>query len=299
VKAMATNPGCAGKASIRASPCGSKGQSLADRPTLRGSHNRENAFAACLLARHLGAGLDALQKALDTYPGLPHRLEPVRVLDGWSGSTTQGHNVDSVEKSLSAFERNVHIIMGGRGKGAPYAPLRASMRGRVKTILTIGEDAATIASEWRAWRRSTPARSRDRGAAGARAGAVRDVVLLSSACGYDQFAQLEESSTTSPDRARSRARRTAVPRTEQASICATPSSSEAMVAASSPMVRMVFTRPASTRARAHRARLCPASHDDVDVALESAERLLHAVHVGGLESLIHSTPSSTRTGSRR
>ena len=164
-------------------------------PTLRGSHNRENAFAACLLARHLGVGLDALQKGLDTYPGLPHRLEPVRVLDGveWINDS-KATNVDSVEKSLSAFERNVHIIMGGRGKGAPYAPLRALMRGRVKTILTIGEDAATIASELEGVAQIDPCsvlgtavrRARERARAG-------DVVLLSPACAsYDQFRNFED-----------------------------------------------------------------------------------------------------------
>src|SRR2546425_7444524 len=51
-------------------------------PTLRGAHNAENALAALLLARHLGAPPWALQQGLDTYPGFPHRLEPVRTLDG-------------------------------------------------------------------------------------------------------------------------------------------------------------------------------------------------------------------------
>ena len=48
---------------------------------------------------------EALQRGLDTYPGLPHRLEPVRVLDGveWINDS-KATNVDSVEKSLSAFE---------------------------------------------------------------------------------------------------------------------------------------------------------------------------------------------------
>src|SRR5256712_11470857 len=145
---MKTNPGVRRQVFDPREPLRIEGTGLLLRaPTLRGSHNRENAFAACLLARHLGVGFDALQKGLDTYPGLPHRLEPVRLLDGveWINDS-KATNVDSVEKSLSAFEANVHIIMGGRGKGAPYAPLRELMRGRVKTILPIGEDAAAIAA---------------------------------------------------------------------------------------------------------------------------------------------------------
>jgi len=196
VKAMATNSGVLRQAFDPRQSLRIEGAGLSlTAPTLRGSHNRENAFAACLLARHLGVGLDALQKGLDTYPGLPHRLEPVRVLDGveWINDS-KATNVDSVEKSLSAFERNVHIIMGGRGKGAPYAPLRALMRGRVKTILTIGEDAGTIASELEGVAQidscsvlgTAVRRARERARSG-------DVVLLSPACAsYDQFRNFED-----------------------------------------------------------------------------------------------------------
>ena len=196
VRAMKTNAGVVRKAFDPREPLRIEGASLALRAvTLRGAHNRENAFAACLLARHLGVGLDALQRGLDSYPGLPHRLEPVRVLDGveWVNDS-KATNVDSVEKSLSAFERNVHIIMGGRGKGSPDGPLRGLMRGRVKTILTIGEDAPAIAAELSGVAEMV--------ACGALAAAVRrarerarsgDVVLLSPACAsYDQFKNFED-----------------------------------------------------------------------------------------------------------
>src|SRR5205085_12215100 len=116
--------------------------------TLRGAHNAENALAALLLARHLGAPPSALQQGLDSYPGLPHRLEPVRMLDGveWVNDS-KATNVDSVEKSLSAFDQRVLLIMGGRGKGTPYRPLRPLFEGRVRALLTIGEDAPRIAEE--------------------------------------------------------------------------------------------------------------------------------------------------------
>ena len=196
VRAMKTNRGVRRQIFDAHNPLRIEGTELPLRaPTLRGAHNRENAFAACLLARHLGVGLDALQKGLDSYPGLPHRLEPVRVLDGveWINDS-KATNVDSVEKSLTAFPGNVHIIMGGRGKGAPYAPLRELMRGRVKTILTIGEDAPAIASELSGVAEIEPcgalatavfrARKRARGG---------DVVLLSPACAsYDQFRNFED-----------------------------------------------------------------------------------------------------------
>jgi UDP-N-acetylmuramoylalanine--D-glutamate ligase len=196
VRAMQTNPGVKRQPFDARNPLRIDGKDLPLRaPTLRGAHNRENAFAACLLARHFRVPLEALQKGLDTYPGLPHRLEPVRVLAGveWINDS-KATNVDSVEKSLTAFAGNVHIIMGGRGKGAPYDPLRELMRGRVKTILTIGEDAARIASELSGVAEieacgvlaNAVLRAHNRAQSG-------DVVLLSPACAsYDQFRNFED-----------------------------------------------------------------------------------------------------------
>ena len=164
-------------------------------PTLRGAHNAENALAALLLARHLGAPPWALQQGLDTYPGLPHRLEPVRTLDGveWVNDS-KGTNVDSVEKSLSAFDGGVLLIMGGRGKGAPYRPLRALFPGRVRALLTIGEDAPRIAEELGDLAPVTACGDLRTAVAQARKLArAGDAVLLSPACAsYDQFRNFED-----------------------------------------------------------------------------------------------------------
>ncbi len=163
--------------------------------TLRGAHNAENALAALLLARHLGAAAPALQQGLDTYPGLPHRLEPVRTVDGveWVNDS-KATNVDSVEKSLSAFDRGVLIVMGGRGKGAPYAPLRPLFAGRVKALLTIGEDGPRIAEELGDLAPVTACGDLRTAVAEARKLArAGDTVLLSPACAsYDQFRNFEE-----------------------------------------------------------------------------------------------------------
>jgi len=164
-------------------------------PTLRGVHNAENALAALLLARHLGAPPQALQQGLDSYPGLPHRLEPVRTLDGveWVNDS-KGTNVDSVEKSLSAFDGGVLLIMGGRGKGAPYRPLRALFPGRVRALLTIGEDAPRIAKELGDLAPVTACGDLRTAVAQARKLArAGDAVLLSPACAsYDQFRNFED-----------------------------------------------------------------------------------------------------------
>jgi len=126
---------------------------------------------------------------------MPHRLEPVRVLDGveWINDS-KATNVDSVEKSLSAFEHGLIVIMGGRGKGAPYAPLAPLVKGRAKALLTIGEDAARIAEELGDAAPVTSCLVLGRAVLKARELARKgDTVLLSPACAsYDQFRNFED-----------------------------------------------------------------------------------------------------------
>ena len=167
--------------------------------TLRGAHNRENAMAALLLAREAGATPDGVRRGLATYPGLPHRLEPVATLDGVEYvNDSKATNVDSVLKSLAAFPRGVHLLMGGRGKGAPYLPLRELFAGRVAGLYLIGEDAEAIRA---ALGDAAPTElSGDLATAlrAARANAKPgDVVLLSPACAsYDQFENFEHRGAT-------------------------------------------------------------------------------------------------------
>jgi UDP-N-acetylmuramoylalanine--D-glutamate ligase len=164
-------------------------------PTLRGAHNLENALAAVALVTHLGISAETLQRGLDTYPGLPHRLEPVRTLNGveWINDS-KATNVDSVEKSLTAFPGNVILILGGRGKGSPYAPLRPLIQERVKMILTIGEDAQNVADQLGDLKPLHACETLQNAVLKAQSlSKAGDVVLLSPACAsYDQFSNFEE-----------------------------------------------------------------------------------------------------------
>ncbi len=166
--------------------------------SLRGRHNRENAMAAVLCARRLGVPAAEIQAGLDTFPGLPHRLELVREHGGveWVNDS-KATNVDSTQVGLAAFPAgrpHVLLIMGGRGKGAPYTPLRPLFAGRVKALFTVGEDAPAVERDLGdlcpTERAGTLAAAVVQAAAAAAPG---DVVLLSPACAsYDQFRSYEE-----------------------------------------------------------------------------------------------------------
>lgn len=168
-------------------------------PALRGRHNLENAMCAIVAARVLGASAEAIQRGLDSYPGLPHRIERIRVLDGveWINDS-KATNVDSVEKSLSAFEGPLHLILGGKGKGAPYAPLRPLFAGRVVRTYLIGEDAPTIERELGDLVPMEKAGDLETAVLLARGFAKPgETVLLSPACAsFDQFTSFEHRGDT-------------------------------------------------------------------------------------------------------
>jgi len=169
---------------------------------LRGRHNLENAMAALLSARLLGVPGDTAQRALDAFGGLPHRLELVRERGGveWVNDS-KATNVDSTVVGLSAFpagQARVVVLMGGRGKKAPYAPLRPLFANRVKALLTLGEDAPAVERELGDLAPTEGCGTLQ--AAVARAAALAapgDVVLLSPACAsYDQFKSYEDRGAT-------------------------------------------------------------------------------------------------------
>ncbi len=163
--------------------------------SLRGAHNAQNAMAAALLARLGGVAPGAVQAGLDGYPGLAHRLESVRTLAGveWVNDS-KATNVDSVLVALRAFTGPLWLIAGGKGKGAPYAPMVDAGQGRVKGVLTIGDDAPALAQAYEGQAQVHPCGTLARAVARARELAQPgDTVLLSPACAsYDQFQNFED-----------------------------------------------------------------------------------------------------------
>src|SRR5215831_9952753 len=164
-------------------------------PALRGDHNLQNAMAAVLLARLYGVSPPQTQEGLDAFAGLAHRLESVRTLHGveWINDS-KATNVDSSLVALRALPGNIWLIAGGRGKRAPYVALVEASRGKLKGVLTIGEDAAAIGaafgSSCTVYASKTLERAVARAYSLARPG---DIVLLSPACAsYDQFHNFEE-----------------------------------------------------------------------------------------------------------
>ncbi len=108
---------------------------------LRGLHNVENVMAAALIAHLAGARPDQIASAVSTFPGVEHRIEFVRQLDGVEYfNDSKATNVDAALKAIEAFEGNLWIILGGKDKGGDYKPLREPLRSKAKGVLLIGAE---------------------------------------------------------------------------------------------------------------------------------------------------------------
>src|SRR3954463_906963 len=89
-----------------------------DEIRLRGAHNRANAAAAAAIALARGIAPDAVRAALRAFGGVEHRLEEVAEHDGvLYVNDSKATNVDSTLRALEAFDRPIHLILGGGGKG--------------------------------------------------------------------------------------------------------------------------------------------------------------------------------------
>ena len=161
---------------------------------LRGPFNLENVLAASAAACVLGADFDALRRAVRQFRAVEHRLEYVREIRGVEFyNDSKATSVDAAAKALSAFEQGVHLILGGKDKGAPYAPLVPLLRGRVRCAYLIGAAADRIARELKGAAELDQAGDLETAMRRAFERAVPgDVILLSPACSsFDQFHDYE------------------------------------------------------------------------------------------------------------
>lgn len=162
---------------------------------LKGKHNAENVLAAACAARLTGVAPDVIARAIENFKAVEHRLEYVATIDGVEYyNDSKATNVDATEKAIAAFPGGIHLILGGKDKGASYSPLVPLLRERVRAIYTIGAAASKIESELRGvvsiHTCETLAKAVKAAAVAAKPG---EVVVLAPACSsFDQFENYEQ-----------------------------------------------------------------------------------------------------------
>jgi UDP-N-acetylmuramoylalanine--D-glutamate ligase len=169
-----------------------------DRIFLRGLHNVENVLAALAAGMACGASLESMRPGLATFKGVEHRIEFVAEIDGVKFyNDSKATSVDATSKALEALsggEGKTILILGGRGKNAPYAPLIPLIESSVRALILIGEDADNIESQVAGTAEILRASTLDKAVAKSFAATQKgDSVLLSPACAsFDMFKSFEE-----------------------------------------------------------------------------------------------------------
>lgn len=168
-----------------------------DEIFLRGLHNVENVLASFAAGLACGADSDSMRETVANFKGVEHRIEFVAEIDGVKFyNDSKATSVDATSKALEALSESdgkTLLILGGRGKNAPYSPLVELIESSVRAVVLIGEDADNIESQLRGHAEMVRADSMD--------DAVRksfeiaeagDSVLLAPACAsFDMFKSFE------------------------------------------------------------------------------------------------------------
>lgn len=161
-------------------------------PALQGPHNAQNALAAIAACEALGIDRAAIDRGLETFPGLPHRMERIATRNGvLFVNDSKATNPESTAPALAAYPR-IHWILGGVAKTDNLEACRPGF-GHVVRAYTIG-DAGPMFE--RLLTGTVPVEAAGTlAAAVARAAALAqpgEVVLLSPACAsFDQFRDYE------------------------------------------------------------------------------------------------------------
>lgn len=163
---------------------------------LRGEHNYFNALFATTAALYWGAESEAIQRGLETFTPVPHRMEVIAMHQGVEYiNDSKATNVDAVYYALDAMPKGVVWIAGGQDKGNDYEPLLPLVREKVRALVALGIDntklKATFGGLVDTFVETGSAEAAVQKAAGlARAG---EKVLLSPACAsFDLFKNYEQ-----------------------------------------------------------------------------------------------------------
>ena len=165
---------------------------------LRGLHNVENVLAALAAGLACGVSPESMQKTISNFKGVEHRIEFGADIDGVQFfNDSKATSVDATIKALEALSESAGktvLILGGRGKNTPYAPLADLIEKSVRILVVIGEDGDNIESQLKDHAEIIRADTMwDAVAKSFQNAEIGDSVLLAPACAsFDMFKSYEE-----------------------------------------------------------------------------------------------------------
>jgi len=104
-----------------------------------GDHNRQNLLMAAAVGLELGLEGAAMEAAFRSFPGVPHRLERIRELDGvhWFNDS-KATNYDAAEVALRALQGPLVVLAGGESKRGEAGGWIAQLQRQCQAVVLFG-----------------------------------------------------------------------------------------------------------------------------------------------------------------
>ena len=118
---------------------------------IKGRHNWANALAALAIGQAMDLPMAAMLTALQTFPGLEHRCQWLREINGvnWyndSKATNTGACVAALYGLGEGLAGKIVLIAGGQGKGADFTDLRKAVVTVTDHVIVYGEDKLLLSN---------------------------------------------------------------------------------------------------------------------------------------------------------
>jgi UDP-N-acetylmuramoylalanine--D-glutamate ligase len=135
----------AGDAIVRRSAGGEQVLVPLSAVKLLGRHLLADVAAAAAVASLAGVEPDAMTRAVEGFSGLEHALEPVTEIgDVRFVNDSKATNIEAALRAIQSFGTGLVVILGGKFKGGDFADLREALKGRMASVVAIGEATPLI-----------------------------------------------------------------------------------------------------------------------------------------------------------
>jgi UDP-N-acetylmuramoylalanine--D-glutamate ligase len=161
---------------------------------LPGRHNLYNLLAAASGAHCLGISNVKIADVMNSFKGIPHRLENVATINGVDYiNDSKATNINAVKVAIESYEKPIILILGGLAKGNDFAEL-LQFKNKIKCIISYGNAMEMINDElsltYAVYKikllQDAVKLSRQKAESG-------EIVLLSPGCAsFDQFKNFED-----------------------------------------------------------------------------------------------------------
>ncbi len=113
-----------------------------------GKHNVEN-YLAAIAAIHDIVSTENIKKVARSFPGVKHRIEFVREINGVSyyNDSIASSPHRTISGTLSLFDKKIILIAGGYDKKIPFDSLAPKIAEKVSTLILLGQTSEKILGE--------------------------------------------------------------------------------------------------------------------------------------------------------